>query len=196
VDNYIDIISLQRYNENMSDQDFLEVKNSRQNLPNKNIIGIVVLVIFLIAGGFFVYKTQTRKQKQEQENVILKNVVTPEITKILPDKLQKETPLGFPKDILLNGKIKIIESYNASYAQNPNIKQATISFESLKSIQENYDFYSGWAKDNKWEIQTSYEQGNLMSLYAQKNQMTFNVAIIPKTSGNTKSEVNISYAEF
>ena len=98
----------------MSDQDFLEVKNSRQNNSNKNIIGIVVLIIVLIAAGFFVYKNQT--QKQEQENVILKNVVTPEITKILPDKLQKETPLGFPKDILLNGKIKIIPHKNRSYS--------------------------------------------------------------------------------
>ena len=195
----------------MIDQDFLEVQNNQNdhfdwwrgikkrindNMKISKIIGAVVLIIILLIGGFYVFKNKVWKIGQEkQQEIKLKNVVTPQITKIPEDKLQKEMPVGFPKEIPLNGKTKVIESYDAAYAQNQNIKQATINFESSKSIKENYDFYSKWAKDNKWEIKDS-KQENPMSLYGQKNQTILNITIIPKTSPNTKSEVNITYGEF
>ena len=180
-------------NKNMFAKQKSEMPSSLQNNPNKNIIGIVVLIVVLIAGGFFVYKNKSWKFRKE--NIIPKNVVTPQVTKVSEDKLQKEMPLGFPKDIPLNGKVKIIESYNAAYAQNQNIKQSTINFESKNTSKENYDFYSKWSKDNKWKVSSNSKQENLMSLYLQKNQTTLNITIIPKTSSNTKSEVNVTYME-
>ena len=174
----------------MTDQDYLENKN----YPNKNIIGIVVLILVLAIGGYFVFKNSGSKKIKPQE-VIPKPVATPEIVRIPEDRLQKEMPVGFPKELSFNGKIRTIESYSEGYAQNPNLKQATTKFNSSKTMQENYDFYLKWAKDNEWGIINSPKQDNLSSLYAQKNQATLNIVIIPKISGKINSEVNITYGE-
>jgi len=171
------------------------LSENKQNNPNKNIAAVVVLVIVLVAGGYFIFQNKIWNLKEKRMKDMPKNVVTPQIARVSANNLQKEMPANFPKEIPLNGKIKVIESYSAAYP-NSTTKQSTISFQSSKTSKENYDFYSKWAKDNKWEIKNSLKQENLMSLYLQKNQTVLNITINPKTSSNAKSEVNVTYAEF
>lgn len=178
----------------MINQDFLETLKTKSG-SNKNIISVAVLIVVLLIGGFFVFKNKVGTEPPNQSENVPKTVVTPEVVRIPEDRLQKELPVDFPKEMLFNGKIRTIESYGEGYAQNPNIKQATTKFNSSKSMQENYDFYLKWAKDNKWEITNSPIQDNLASLYGQKNQAILNIVITPKISGKIKSEVNITYGE-
>ncbi len=167
-----------------------------QEDSQKNVKIILLLIVVLLAGYFLYEKSFFVKKEENKPQEPIKKIITPQVTKISEDKLQKELPQSFLLTLPLNGKTKIIESYNLGYTQNPNIKQATTKFESSKTTKENYDFYEKWAKDNKWEIKNSSKQDNLMSLYGQKNQTILNITIIPKTLDNAKSEVNITYAEF
>ena len=162
------------------EQEFLKDK---QNIPNKNVIGVVLIVV-VIVGGYFVFKNQTPKSKQEEQKP--KTVVIPQFARVSANNLQKELPINFPKEIPLNGKTKVLESYSATYP-NLTAKQSTISFQSSKTPKENYDFYDKWAKDNEWKTLNSSQQENLMSLYFQKNQTTLNIVI--------NNKINITYAE-
>ena len=189
----------------MLNQDFLEVENNQnkdnqflspdgQNNFSRNTAVVVILVVVILAGGYFIFRNSESKKLKPQE-IVPKPLATPEVARVSADNLQKELPQDFPKDIPLNGKVKIIESYSMTYL-NSTAKQSTISFESSKSIKENYDFYTKWTKDNEWGVANSPKQDNLASLYGQKNQATLNIVIIPKISGKIKSEVNITYGGF
>ena len=105
------------------EQDFSQ---NGQDKPNRNIVGVIVLVIVLLVGGYFVFKNSGSKRLKPQE-IIPKPLVTPEVARISEDRLQKELPQDFLKEIPLNGKVKIIESYSATYP-NSTVKQSTISF--------------------------------------------------------------------
>lgn len=153
---------------------------NEQNNPNKNVITVVVLILILLIGGFFVYKNKITK-KMGQETQEIKTIVTPEVTRVSEDKLQKEMPVGFPKDIPLNGKIKNVESYSATYP-NSTAKQATISFESKNTPKQNYDFYLKFAKDNKWELISSSDQETMKSIYLRKDNKDLNIIINDKIS--------------
>lgn len=171
----------------MTDRNFLETFKTKSS-PNKNIIGIIVLIIVLLVGGFFVFKNRIAREP-EGEKQEFKNVALPQVARISEDNLQKEMPEGFLESIPLNGKTKVIESYSVTYP-NSTAKQATVIFQSSKTLKENKTFYEKWAKDNKWQINKA-EQNKIVSFNFVKDNAFLTISL--EELLNNTAKVTIVY---
>jgi len=106
-----------------------------------------------------------------------------------------DLPEGFLPSLVLNGETQITQSYNVTYPQSLTTKQATVVFESSKTLKENYDFYAKWAQDNGWAITTKDDSSqNLRSLYLEKNKESINIAIV-NNAASSKPTITISYVK-
>src|SRR3989344_9217343 len=116
------------------DQDFpTDEQNFILDPKNRPAFILALLAILLIA-----WSVWHSEVKREESNIII-----PKVTKTPSAKLGKTTHQNIP----LNGKASVVESYSAEYP-NSTAKQSTVIFMSLKSSDENFDFYLNWAEEN------------------------------------------------
>ena len=84
-----------------------------------------------------------RNPQQRQD----KNIVIPEVERSASGKITR----AFPSDIPLNEEAGIKESFKATYPNN-QISQASVTFVTKKTDEENLVYYLAWARENSWEI--------------------------------------------
>ena len=167
------------------EQEFLKDK---QNIPNKNIIGIVVLIIVLLIGGYFVFKNNLgRIGKEEQQEIKKETTIIPKVTQSPKNQL----PKGFPENIPLNGKKDDFSgSYSLNY-QGVEQGQKVIDFTSSKSVKDNFDFYKNWAKKNNWNILGEPYTENEARLILEQDNKFLNITI--QIDEKETSKININY---
>ena len=127
--------------------------------------------LFIIGGAFVLFLviilaiSLPSKVPPKEEKPAGTKISTPQITQAAEGQL----PEGFPADLPLNGKTKINRSYATTYPDS-TAKQSTMVFESSKTLQQNYDFYTKWANDNGWQIINKADQDNLKFVYLRKRE--------------------------
>ena len=146
---------------------------------------LAVVIILIFAYIFFIGSTLEKPQSK------LDNIVTPNITEAPPQEIAE----GFPKDLPLNSKISITQSYEATYP-NSSAEHATVEFISSKSAEVNYNFYLKWAKNNGWDVINSSDNGGFVSfLYFRKVSEQINITIRASAKTATSSDITISYVD-
>ena len=138
---------------------------------NRPAFVLVLLAILLIAWS--VWQSEVKREES--------NIIIPKVTKTPKAELGKITPQNIP----LNGKASVVESYSAEYP-NSTAKQSTIVFTSFKTADENFDYYSKWAKDNDWQIVNSSRDSAVYSLSLKKPSERMVITI-------NKGTITISY---
>ncbi len=74
----------------------------------------------------------------------------------------------FPEDVPIENGAKITQNYNAT---SPDGRfQATRTFETTKTLDENFKIYLGYFEKNNWEINASLDQENYKMIYAYKDR--------------------------
>lgn len=94
---------------------------------------------------------------------------------------------SFLNSIPLEKDLNITQSYDLDYDSE---KQTTLVFLSTKTSKDNYDFYHAFLKKQGWNIVTTYNGRNIVSMYATKENNDINVTINKNTPN--KSWVSIS----
>ena len=155
-------------------------------LSTKNIV-ILIGGVAVLAVGVWLLGWKVEKLGEAPAG-LPENIAIP----VISEKGESEIMQSLPEGLVLNAKTALIQSYGASYPES-NVKQTTVVFESSKSAKENYDFYSKWARDNKWEAVNKSEEGGARFLYLRKENEDMNMVII---SGDKGSEATISHAKF
>lgn len=147
-------------------------------------LSIIAAIILALFAAWYLLSTPQQKPETPAPE---RKVVTPVVSMALPNKLAE----NFPKNIPLNAKTKLVQSYSATYPNSP-VLQATVVFESSKSAAANYDFYLKWARDNSWQVvraTKSASEGFPPFLYFKKGNEIVSITI--KAATVTISYVNL-----
>ena len=122
---------------------FLKQDHSRAIRVAGVIIFATAAAIFVNQSDFFWKGANLRNPQQRQD----KNIVIPEVERSASGKITR----AFPSDIPLNEEAGIKESFKATYPNN-QISQASVTFVTKKTDEENLVYYLAWARENSWEI--------------------------------------------
>ncbi|MCF7857215.1 MAG: hypothetical protein K9M10_01890 [Candidatus Pacebacteria bacterium] len=105
-----------------------------------------------------------------------------------------DTPTDFPTDVPIESGMSLIESYSLEY---PDRLQLSITFDSAKSVKENYDIYKDFLYENAWELSNAYENNQSSLLYSTNGEdyMVINITeSIFFTSSSSQVSINVFYA--
>ncbi len=96
---------------------------------------------------------------------------------------------GFPKELILDERASLAQSYAIAYDQNLN--QYTVAFDSDQSMSALYDAYLSYFKENGWTMVNAIAKYPASrGLYAKKGTADASVAILEKDSS---AQVIVSY---
>lgn len=157
----------------------------KQDAPQWRIYGFFVIgILALISIVLLIQNDIGKKNKADNTPDQPDNLIVPNIVRAEPNEVAE----GFPKELVLNSKIEITESYSATYPNSP-AKQVTVEFTSSKSADKNFDFYKNWAETNGWQIiNADRTKPPVYSLYLKKPGEQVNITI-------NKGTITISYVE-
>jgi len=158
-------------------EEFKEKNTSHWRIYTLSVIGALLIIgIVWLINSDFGYKNNTGNFQSPSSNI-----VTPTIIQSSPGEVVE----GFPKELTLNSKTEITQSYSATYP-NSSVKQETVIFTSSKDIKTNYNFYLDWSKQNNWSVINSSEEDKVSSLYLRKGLEDINITI-------TAAQITISH---
>lgn len=143
------------------------------------VIAVAVLVVVLAALLFLYFRRQATPPTSPAPST------QPPLTHAPSGEL---TP-GFPKELVLDAKAKLADSYTINY--NQNLNQYTASYDSDKSMLSLFAEYKDYFKNNGWAIVneiTIYKTSR--GLYAKKDKSDASVAIIDR---KPQRQVTVSY---
>lgn len=163
-----------------------KIKSHGSQFSSLFVLGLIV-ALALISFGISIWSMRQKPIVEKLPNP-QNNIVAPKITRALPAEIAE----GFPKNLALNSKIEITESYSATYP-NSSAKQATVEFISSKTPNANKNFYIQWAKDNGWDIVNSSEGDSISFLYFKKGFEQINITIRASVKDAKSSDIIISY---
>lgn len=154
-------------------------QNVGGNKKLRNILSII-LVVLIIALSVWVYVFYSNTQEVAQEEP--KSEVA--IEQVSPDKL----PEKFPADIPLESGAKIMQNYNAT-APDGRV-QATRTFESKKTLDENFEIYKTAFSKNDWVISNTVEdQSNVKAIFASKDNDSVRGQVIIRENAPTQTRI-------
>lgn len=101
-------------------------------------------------------------------------------------------PENFPTDLPIEKGAEVTQNYTAT--TNDGRFQATRTFQTAKTLDENYKIYRDYSLKNGWELGTGVDQENIKVVTATKGNLTMTVTISQSTSSQAKT-VNITITE-
>ena len=129
---------------------------------HKRFFWILAVLIIVIGGAVLaVYYSDRRSNRMANENPG-SNSRNNESEFVKSDVESYKLPNGFPIDMPLEENARILQNYVVSTPDGRS--QSTRSFETQKSLAENYKLYSDYMKKNNWEINVKVDQANLKVL--------------------------------
>lgn len=140
----------------------------------KIIIGLGVFIILGLALSFY---TNSIKQ-----NIAVSDKSIPSPTNPVKTDFGNKKPTDFPTNIPIEQNATTTQSYNLDYGTQ---KQLSIVFSTKKTIKQNYTLYADFLKKDGWNVINKYENANVSSLYATKENNDINITI-------SKGQVSIS----
>lgn len=162
-------------------------ENTNTNPKNKNkSIIILILVILALIAVFVVYKSVTNTKKAKQQPEQTPQATRLPVTSLTVKQIENSTlPVAFPKDIPLEKGAEILENYNAE--KNGRI-QATYSFLSKKTINENYQLYYNYLTERKnlwYQVNTNTSpDGQTQFLFAKRGGIEeISISVNPEKQG-------------
>lgn len=147
---------------------------------------LISIILFLILAGV-VYLTQRDGNKTEK---FLNNQV-PEVQKINVDF--SKLPDKFPEDIPIEKGSKTTQNYNSTTPEGHF--QATRTFVTSLSLDENYQIYEKFFQDNGWTIKATTNEPAYKMIAGGKDQKNILVAIDENKGPDKTKTVSISYSE-
>lgn len=162
----------------------------------KIIISLAVLVILVLAWFAFGHNskignkagnnpsTQTSSSTEPTSSQTPLNVTKTEVPK-------NQAPQGFPADIPIEKGATITQNYNAT-ADN-GLVQATRTFITKQTLDQNFTIYSNYLKNAGWSITNTLNLSTTKVLSAKKGDANLQITI--STNSITKvNTVDISYS--
>ncbi len=151
-------------------------------------IVLAVLVILLAVVWYFSMKKDEKVEPTPQPVTDTEQKVKATKTEVDSTKV----PENFPTDIPIEPGAKIVDNFNAT-APDGRV-QATRSFESAKSAQENFTFYKNLLTQKGYEIVNTANRDNLQVIFAKKGDGLVNIAILNNQATSMRT-VSITYSE-
>jgi hypothetical protein len=93
-------------------------------------------------------------------------------------------PSAFPTDIPLEEGVEIKENSD-SVRREDGVKQATRSFISSKTAEQNSTIYVNYLRNNDWEILNQATTEDFRMILGKKGYQLFQVTITPNSDGKT-----------
>lgn len=156
-------------------------------MQNKKIIVVVVLVLFVaVAIGLFL--------KQKVSNKLFDQSKTDEakvkITKTHVDF--SKTPEKFPENVPIESTAKLTQNYNSTTSEGHF--QATRTFETQSTLEENFKLYTDFLKIDGWDIRANTDTPTYKMLLGIKGSQSLQITI-DENMGSLIKTVSISYGE-
>ena len=151
----------------------------------KNIIaglGLLILVALIIS--LIAYQANKSKVKDEPEKVLQVDKQEIPADKI-PDKL--------PANIPIEKNAKVRDNYSAS--TNDGRTEATRSYETSKSLEENLSIFTEFMKSNGWTITSTTDQEKYKAVSGVKGSSSLLVQMNTDVGTDAKT-VSIALTEF
>lgn len=140
---------------------------------------IVKIILILMALGVFGWLIFINKSSDPTMNPTIKQPESPPaVTPQVVQSTEKESSSlqKLSQDIPHYEQSEKIESYTLQYP-NSTRTQDVYRFYSLKNMDENLSFYTGWASSNGWKIENTVKEASVYSLYLTKEEETLVVKI-------------------
>lgn len=147
---------------------------------------LISIILFLVLAGI-VYFTQRNSSKTEK---FLNNQV-PEVQKTNVDF--SKLPDKFPEDIPIEKDAKTTQNYNSTTPEGQ--LQATRTFVTQLSLEENYQIYEKFFQDNGWTIKATTNEPTYKMIAGGKDKKNILVAIDENKGPDKTKTVSISYSE-
>lgn len=142
---------------------------------------IVILVVVAILAIIGIALSKSKQNSQEEKPAEFKVQQTDVSNDQLPEK--------FPGDIPLETGAKVTQNYNATTTDGRF--QATRTFESKKTLDDNMKIYTDYAKKAGWTLGTAIDQPKLKVVSANKGNMNL-VVTINQSSGITTVNITVT----
>lgn len=154
---------------------------------SKKILVIVLVIIFAAIVFFSLTRKkqdQNTEQSNTQNNQQNESQNKTQLNFVDPEKLPEKFPADFP----IEAGAEILQNYNNDSAES---FQSTRRFVSKKNMQQNYDFYTKYLKDNAWEILASQNKTEVKSIFAMKGGTSVSATFSKNATG--ESVVDLSF---
>lgn len=148
---------------------------------HRKLISILCFIILIVILFVVSYKAV---DKIRDANKIKEIQVT--TTPVDPKKL----PEGFLSSVPIEKGAKITQNYNA--VSEDGRVQATRTFETKKSLIENFKIYEDYLKNNDWQIDSTVDQTSFKMLFGKKDGSTLQISMSENSLTKIRS-VNISF---
>lgn len=138
------------------------------------ILGLIILLLILAGAGayYFGYLDKFVDLKTEQEKSPAASLAENQLLTLPPEQL----PEGFPEGITFEGETKILHSSNAGLSDGR--LAASRTFESSKTVLENFEFYKNLLTKEGWKINNTFEdQSDSRTIFASKADTQLTVSI-------------------
>ncbi len=160
-----------------------------KNVDSKLFVTVVVLVIFMVS---IVITMLGKMQTSEQPDDVVVSVVPELVTSVIetgPEKISagEALPEGFPEELLLETNAKITNGYSINYG---DLTQLTASFDSTKTLTENYETYEKFLNDKLWIILNKNQTKSLSAIYAMRRGEEINL-VIEKTDDTSRVSISL-----
>lgn len=142
------------------------------------VFTIIIACSVLISGGYYIVKVgfTERGTPSDPRRVDTLDAVT-------------KLPQGVP----VEGIEPLEQAYTLDYGAGSG-NQSTITFDSPKTVFENYDLYAAFFMNNKWIVVNSYKTPETSTLYGVKDNLALSVTM--STTGvmpPVQSKVTVSF---
>lgn len=146
------------------------------------IIGIAVIVAIIIFGIFWFSTFKINRQISDPGSTSANKI----------ENFQTgQAPRFFPTQIPIETGAKITESYNATSTDGR--VQATIVFESSKSVSANFKLYNDYISKNGWEVLAKDSSKTDIQIIVARNSTGVLSATIHKSDSSSRSIVDLSF---
>lgn len=147
---------------------------------------LVVVVAALLA---LLYVTILLSNKSQQRAVTVQQNTSQELPKaIVKESIDEQIlPSLFPQDIPIEAGAEVVE--NSRVFAEGGMKQATRTFESKKTMTNNYNLYLSYLQNNDWVVVNQKNDTEQKLLRGKKGYQTLLITMDPNLSKETTTVI-------
>lgn len=149
-------------------------------------LAVLIIVIYFVASGRQGAAPGTEKTGRESKETS----ETKEFAVTKKEVPANEAPSGFPSEVPIEAGAKITQNYEADTTDGRH--QATRTFESSRTVAQNYQTYLNFLTQNGWEVTNKLQTDNLASVFGKKDDAELS-ATISKNSISGVVSVELSH---
>lgn len=162
-------------------------------VPNKSAsrgyyLILIVALVLLVASIVYLWHVRTHTDVTTQ-SVAQRTPESAKVSVVRTEVDTRELPKDFPQDLPLEANAVVTQNYTA--VVNNSTQQASRTYESSKSLADNYKLYQTYLQDHDWLLVSQVEQNGYDSLTGLKDGKTIQI-LISENSGTKVIVVDLS----